>query len=41
MYVNDLTVGLGEDGVAALKYLFDRSYEKGLIKDKPRLDILV
>jgi len=41
MYVNDLTVGLGEDGVAALRYLFDRSYEKGLIEDKPRLDILV
>ena len=40
MYVNDLTVGLGEDGVAALEYLFNRSYEKGLIKDKPKLDIL-
>ena len=41
MYVNDLTVGLGEKGVAALRYLFDRSYEKGLIDDKPKLDILV
>jgi len=40
MYVNDLTVGLGENGVAALKYLFDRSYEKGLIDNEPRLDIL-
>ena len=40
MYVNDLTVGLGEDGVAALNYLFSRSYEKGLISQKPRLDIL-
>jgi len=41
MYVNDLTVSLAEDGVAALRYLFDRSYEKGLIDDKPKLDILV
>jgi len=41
MYVNELTVGLGEDGVAALKYLFDRSHEKGLIDNKPKLDILV
>lgn len=40
MYVNDLTVGLGENGVAALKYLFDRSYKKGLIDNEPRLDIL-
>jgi len=41
MYVNDLTVGLGDDGVEALRYLFDRSFKKGLITDKPRLDILV
>lgn len=40
MYVNDLTVGLGKEGVAALDYLFNRSYGKGLIEDKPRLDIL-
>jgi len=41
MYVNDLTVCLGDDGVEALRYLFDRSFKKGLITDKPRLDILV
>ena len=40
MYVNDLTVGLGENGVSALDYLFGRSYEKGLINQKPKLDIL-
>ena len=40
MYVNDLTVGLGENGVSALDYLFNRSYEKGLIDQKPKLDIL-
>ena len=40
MYVNDLTLGLGEKGVAALDYLFNRSYEKGLIDQKPKLDIL-
>ena len=40
MYVNNLTLGMGEDGVAALNYLFSRSYEKGLIKQKPKLDVL-
>jgi 1,4-dihydroxy-6-naphthoate synthase len=40
MYVNKYTQDLGETGKAALKYLFDRAYDKGIIKEKPRLDIL-
>jgi len=40
MYVNDLTVNLGEKGVAALKHLFSSAYSKGLIDQKPKLDIL-
>lgn len=40
MYVNDLTVKLGESGVAALKHLFSSAYDKGLIDQKPELDIL-
>ncbi len=40
MYVNDLTVKLGEKGVAALEHLFSRAYSKGLIDNKPKLDIL-
>lgn len=40
MYVNDLTVKLGEKGVAALKHLFSSAYNKGLINQKPKLDIL-
>ena len=41
MYVNDLTIGLGEDGIGALNYLFGRAYDKGIIQQKPRLDILL
>ncbi len=40
MYVNDLTVNLGEKGVAALDHLFNCSYDVGLIDQKPTLDIL-
>lgn len=40
MYVNKYTQDLGGTGKAALKYLFDRAYDKGIIKEKPRLDIL-
>ena len=40
MYVNSLTLSMGENGIAALNCLFNRSYERGLIKQKPRLDIL-
>ncbi|MGH7892304.1 MAG: menaquinone biosynthesis family protein [Thermodesulfobacteriota bacterium] len=40
MYVNKYTRDLGGTGKAALEYLFDRAYDKGIIKEKPRLDIL-
>ncbi len=40
MYVNKYTQDLGGTGKAALGYLFDRAYDKGIIKEKPRLDIL-
>lgn len=40
MYVNKYTQDLGGTGKAALKYLFDRAYDKGIIKEEPRLDIL-
>lgn len=40
MYVNDYTRGLGGKGKAALEYLFTRAYDKGIIKEKARLDIL-
>ncbi len=40
MYVNEYTLGLGERGKAALEYLFDRAHDKGIIKEKARLDIL-
>lgn len=40
MYVNKYTQDLGDRGKAALEYLFDRAYDKGIIKEKPRLDIL-
>ena len=41
MYVNEYTVELGEKGLGALEYLFNKAYEKGLIVEKPRLDILM
>ena len=40
MYVNKYTQDLGGTGKAALEYLFDRAYDKGIIREKPRLDIL-
>lgn len=40
MYVNKYTRDLGGTGKAALEYLFDRAYDKGIIKEKPKLDIL-
>ncbi len=40
MYVNEYTVNLGEKGKAALEHLFNRAYEKGIISEKPELDIL-
>lgn len=40
MYVNEYTRDIGERGTAALKFLFDKAYERGLVKDKPKLDII-
>jgi 1,4-dihydroxy-6-naphthoate synthase len=40
MYVNKYTLDLGGKGKAALEYLFNRAYDKGIIKEEPRLDIL-
>ena len=40
MYVNEYTVELGQKGKAALEYLFNRAYEKGIITEKANLDIL-
>ena len=40
MYVNKYTQDLGVKGKAALEYLFKRAYDRGIIKEKPRLDIL-
>ena len=40
MYVNDYTVDLGEKGKAAHELLFNKAYEKGIITEKPRLDVL-
>ena len=38
--VTGRTVDLGEKGKAALEYLFDRAFEKGIITEKANLDIL-
>ncbi|MCK5709744.1 MAG: ABC transporter substrate-binding protein, partial [Deltaproteobacteria bacterium] len=40
MYVNEFTVELGDKGKAALEYLFERAFEKGIITEKGNLDIL-
>ncbi len=40
MYVNEYTVELGDKGLGALEYLFNKAHEKGLISEKPKLDIL-
>ena len=40
MYVNEYTVELGEKGKAALELLFNKAYDKGIISEKPKLDVL-
>ena len=40
MYVNEWTRDLGESGTGALEYLFEKAHKKGIIAEKPRLDIL-
>lgn len=40
MYVNEWTRDLGESGTGALEYLFEKTRAKGIIAEKPMLDIL-
>ena len=40
MYVNQYTLALGGKGKAALEFLYKRAYEKGVITEEPRLDVL-
>ncbi|MBI2485602.1 MAG: ABC transporter substrate-binding protein [Deltaproteobacteria bacterium] len=40
MYVNEYTKDMGEKGKRALEFLFTRAFEKGIIKEKAKLDIL-
>ena len=40
MYVNEWTRNLGKSGTGALEYLFEKAHKKGIIAEKPRLDIL-
>jgi 1,4-dihydroxy-6-naphthoate synthase len=40
MYVNEWTRALGESGTGALEYLFEKAHRKGIIAEKPKLDIL-
>lgn len=40
MYVNEYTREMGEEGRRALELLFSKAYGRGLVKAKPRLDIL-
>ncbi|NIP30585.1 MAG: ABC transporter substrate-binding protein [Candidatus Dadabacteria bacterium] len=40
MYVNEYTRDLGTKGLESLKLLFDKAYDKGIISDKAKLDIL-
>jgi len=40
MYVNEDTLDLGEEGVAALRHLYGRAREKGLLDEVPALDLV-
>lgn len=40
MYVNDLTVNLGEEGLKACKLLLSEAYNKGLIDKNPEIDLV-
>ena len=40
MYVNEYTRNMGERGKKALEFLFDRAFQKGIIKHEAVLDIL-
>ncbi len=40
MYVNELTVDLGENGLKACKLLLNEAYDKGLIDKNPEIDLV-
>ena len=40
MYVNDDTVDMGEQGIAALRTLFGRAAQRGILPEVPPLDVL-
>ncbi|AEA33589.1 MqnA/MqnD/SBP family protein [Hippea maritima] len=40
MYVNDLTVDMGENGLRACKLLLSEAYDKGLIDKLPEIDLV-
>jgi 1,4-dihydroxy-6-naphthoate synthase len=40
MYVNEYTRNMGEKGRKALEFLFTKAFQKGVIKEEARLDIL-
>ena len=40
MYVNQYTRDMGEKGKKALEFLFNKAFQKGIVKEKVRLDIL-
>jgi len=40
MYVNEDTVDMGEPGLAALRHLYSRAVEKGLLDRVPELDLV-
>ena len=40
MYVNDLTLEMGEQGRAGLRMLYDRAVACGAIPEAPRFDVV-
>ena len=40
MYVNEDTLDMGEAGLAALRHLYRRAQEKGLLGEAPQLDLV-
>jgi 1,4-dihydroxy-6-naphthoate synthase len=40
MYVNQYTKNMGDSGKKALEFLFKKAFQKGIVKDLPRIDVL-
>lgn len=40
MYVNDYTLDMGQKGERALKLLFDKAAKKGILKNKPEVELV-